>query len=71
MGDVDGTGQACSYPVLLEAVLSTKEAILDTQLQAGRALQGAGVVGAVDAQALLLGGRLGSHGDSGLENAQK
>lgn len=51
-----------AYPVLLEAVLRTEEAVLDTQLQACRALQGAGVVRAVDAEALLLRRRLGHDG---------
>lgn len=50
-----------TYPVLLEAVLRAEEAILDSELQAGRALEGASLVGAVDAEAHLLRGRL-SHG---------
>jgi hypothetical protein len=50
-----------AYPVLLEAFLRTEEAILDAKLQAGRALQPAGIVLAVYAQALPLGWRFRSH----------
>lgn len=51
-----------SYPVPLETVLRAKEAVLGAELKARRALKAAGVVFAVDAEALLLGGRFGSHG---------
>ena len=49
-------------PVLLEAVLGAEEAVLDAELQARRTLQRASVVGAVDAETLLLGRRFYGHG---------
>ena len=50
-----------TYPAPLEAVLGTEEAVLDAELQAGRALQGASIVVAIDAEALLLGRWFRSH----------
>lgn len=49
-------------PVLLETVLRAKEAVLDPQLQACRALERPSIVVAVDAEALALGGGLIGHG---------
>lgn len=51
-----------TYPILLEAVLRAEEAVLDAELQAGRALQRAGLILTVGAKALFFRGRLGSHG---------
>jgi len=48
-------------PVLLEAVLGAEEAVLDAELQARRTLQRASIVGAVDAETLLLGRGLYGH----------
>lgn len=48
-------------PVLLEAVLGAKEAVLEPELQTCWALQGASIVLAVDAEALSLGGRFFGH----------
>ena len=50
-----------TYPAPLEAVLGTEEAVLDAELQAGRALQGASIVVTIDAEALLLGWWFRSH----------
>lgn len=61
-----GPADEVTHPVLLEAVLRAEEAILDAGLEARRALQGAGVVGAVGAQALALGGGFFAHGDGRL-----
>lgn len=57
-------------PVLLEAILRTEEAVLDSQLQACWTLEGAGVIVAVSAEALALGRRFFGHdrGWSGLRN---
>jgi hypothetical protein len=44
-----------TYPATLEAVLGAEEAVLDAELEAGRTLEGASIVVAVDAEALLLG----------------
>lgn len=48
-------------PVLLEAVLGAEEAILESQLQTCWALEGAGVVLAVGAEALALRRRFFGH----------
>ena len=64
--DIEGR-MLVTDPVSLEAILGAEVAVLDAQLEAGRALQRAGVVLAVGAQALPLGRRFvghrrGSHG---------
>lgn len=51
-----------TYPVLLEAVLGAKKAVLDSNLEARRALEGPSVVRAVHSQTLLLRRRLGHDG---------
>lgn len=54
-------GALLTHPVLLEAILRAEEAVLDAELQAAWALQGSGIVRAVNAETLLLGRRFHGH----------